>query len=698
MIEPKIRQISGVEGLTARANVDMESTLPSEPTINVLAYDGAMEINEPLLHEGVLMDASDKRGCLLQVRFAEKHGLKAGDTLEVEYGDNTYSFVVRGLVYSPEQIGVSLSISGNSEDYGFMLVNAEAISPVPLQQVIVKLAEGASSDTIKQAIEQALPEAMVVDRESHESTSGAVSNGTLFANLTLLFPMLAYIVACMIVMTTLTRMINNQRIQIGTLKSLGYSSRRIKRHYLAYAFFPSLVGSLAGILVGHYLLAPVVWNILIGRSEYPYQVRPFVSLPAWGMVALSVISSVLICLHMLNKNMNESTASLLRPKAPAESKRLFFERFPRFWSGLSFNTKMVIRNFSRNKLRTLMSCVGILSCTALLIASFGIQDSVHSVTANHYTKTLRYTVRANLGQEAGEAAAYRRRLSAESVQSILEKPVRVIAGEKSRQSLLTVVEDQQDTLYLGEDETLVQILPGTLVITYKLAETLGVQAGDVVELHFPGDDEPVRLAIGQMVHNNLSQGLYLARTTWEGLRKGGFVPTALQLYQPTEATMQQLSIMDEVDSLDWPEDQILEMEKTLETLTGIFSIISVVALALAFVICYNMGLMNFVERMREYATLKVLGYHQKEIRKLILRENTIVTIVGILVGVGAGIALTGAILIAVQTESIYYPTVVRPISIAGACLVTFAFSYFIQLFLTRKVKDVDMIEALKSVE
>lgn len=193
----------------------------------------------------------------------------------------------------------------------------------------------------------------------------------MFANLTLVFPLIAYAVAALIVMTTLTRMIENQRMQLGTLKALGYPSRRIRGHYLSYAVWPSLIGSLLGVVAGHALLPNVIWALLLGQNEYPYKLYPSISWEAWAMVALTVVMSVLICLYTYQKSARETTADLLRPKPPKAGRRILLERVGFLWRRFNFNTKMIVRNLMRNRMRTIMSFVGILCCNALIIALSG---------------------------------------------------------------------------------------------------------------------------------------------------------------------------------------------------------------------------------------------------------------------------------------------------------------------------------------
>lgn len=694
----KLRSIEGVEEVCARFSMDLDTTLPEKPTINVTAYNGPMHINLPLVEEGEMLAQTDLRGCLVQSGFAKAHGLELGDRVTVEMQGTEFSFVIRGKVFSPEFICVTQGTYPNPKEYGYILINAQAMPYVPLTQMVLTLSENADAETVEKAIAGELPEALVQNRRAHKSTASAINNAEMFRALTLVFPVFAYAVAALIVLTTLTRMVDNQRLQIGTLKALGYPSRRIRNHYLSYAVVPSAVGSVLGVFIGHWGLPTTIWALLLGQNEYPYQVYPDISWLSWAMAVLTVLMSIGICLHTYHKSARETTANLLRPKPPRAGKRIFLERIGPLWRSFSFNTKMVIRNLMRNRMRTIMSFVGILCCNALIIASFGLQDSVNLIAVTHYTKVLNYDVRANLTMQAGEGRSYDRRLDAERVESIMEKAVSVHADAESRTTMLTVVETEQQMLCLGEGEVHTPILPGGVAVTAKLADALKTAQGDELTLFFAADDEPVCVTVSQIVYNNIQQGMYMEQETWESLRKGGFVPTALLLKNPTEACLSELASMDEVDRLERPVEQSEELTELMNMLSSIFVILMGIALALAFVICYNMGLMNFAERVREYATLKVLGYHQKEIRRLIVGENVLITLAGIACSLSAGKGLTGLVLRVCASESVTYPSRPAVSSIMIACAITFCFSLFIQLFLTRKVRSIDMVEALKSVE
>ena len=695
----RVQSLPGVKKAIARFSVEMESTLPSKPMMNLTGYDGAMTINEPILQSGEALQTSDKRGCLLQAGFANAHGLRVGDSLTVKQNGTEHSFVIRGICYSPEFVSVSSSgFPADTSNYGYMLVNTCALPQIPLQQMPVLTDGTVPLDDVAAAIRSALPNALVAGRAAHQSTAAVQENVQMFRKISYMFPVAAFAVSALIVMTTLTRMIENQRVPIGTMKSLGFSQKKIRGHYLAYAIWPALIGSLLGVVAGYYTVPELIWVLLIGHYEYPYQLMPNISLAAFGLVLFSVGVSVGICLYAYGKTTKEPTAYLLRTKPPKDGKRLFFERITFLWKRFSFNTKMVLRNLLRNKMRTLMSCIGLLCCNVLIIASIGLQDSIVIAADNHYSRALGYDLLVTLNEKAGSAAAYKHRLKAAGVESIMERPARVFSESMQRISKITVTENNQTMLKLGKNESYVPMPETGAAITEKLAKTLQMSVGDTLYLQLAGDDELVYIPVASIVVNNYSQGVYMTQATWESLRKGPFYPTHIQLLEPSPECVAELKDMEEVVKTQTTTTQKQEFLDTLDMISSVFFILMVIALALAFVICYNMGLINFAERTREYATLKVLGYHKKEIRKLIVNENTLITVIALALSVYPGIGFTGAILAMVESESALYTAHVLPATIAISSAVTFLFSYFIQLLLVRKVQGIVMVEALKSNE
>ena len=481
---------------------------------------------------------------------------------------------------------------------------------------------------------------------------------------------MAFAVAAMIVLTTITRMMENQRLQMGTLKALGFHGRQIRSHYMCYALYPSLIGSLLGLFVGRHTLPSILWELEMSHFQFPYRLNPPVSWSEWLVTGLGVLLAVAICYRTYRQSGRETTAQLLRPKPPKAGRKLLLERFPRLWSRMGFNAKMVTRNLMRNKGRSLTSLVGVLA----------------------------YTARANLSGTTDQAESYGKRIEARRVEAVMDKTVSIRTGEKSRTTTLTVLQDDQRLLLLGPDDAWMPLPETGVILSQKLAQYLNAGVGDDVGLWLAGDDEAITTTVSAIAPIDIGLMAFMGRSQWESYRKGAFTPSALLLLNPTERGIQTVNALDELDDWEYPDQQYLDTMSVLDAVTGVFKLMFFIALGLAFVMLYNMGILNFMERSREYATLKVLGYHQKEIRRLITTENDLLTGLGVLLGIGPGFWLTGAILESCASKTMQFVPYVSWKAVVIGCVVTYAFSFFVTRFLARKVKGIDMVAALKSVE
>ena len=695
-----IRHTGGVKDILPRTSVTVDvEGLGEDVEAALEIYEGPMDINRPYLRSGTLLQEGDTRGCLVEEQFAAAHDIQPGDSVMLLVAGQRLRFTVRGTVLSAEYTVTSKETVPDPEHYGFILLNHCAVPDLPYTTVLVKLEEGADESAVQAAIEQAIPTALVVTTRTHGNVSTARGYAQMFHGLSFVFPVLAFSVAAMIVVSTLKRMIDKQRMEIGTLKELGYTNRRIRKHYLWYAFLPSVIGSVIGLYVGWYTIPKVIWDMMMHNSRYPDMMWPPISPIAYGMTVLSVALSVLICQIALRSSMRESPAELLRPKPPKSGTRVLLERWTGLWKRLSFNSKMIIRNLMRNKGRTAILLAGIICCNMLIIATFGLQDSIQYFMRQYYGGTLTYDIRVDLKpDQAGTLDSYRSRLDSECTEGIMEIGVSLHGAGKARACLLTVMEDDQTIWHLTADQQILPLPEKDIVISRKLADIMGISLGDPVEIYLPGDSDPICLTAEEFADVNVGQGIFMGKSAWEKCRKGPFSVTALLIRNPSELAMHLIAESEDTDTVKKLETQFSEGMTILDATATAFSIMSGAALGLAFVICYNMGLMNFTERIRDYATLKVLGYHQREIRSLMLRESSLTAFLGTLLGIPPGIALVSIILKTCEFDSMVFVGHVKAPSVLLACVITSSFAVCVEWLLTRKVRGIDMVEALKSVE
>lgn len=696
----RIQALDGVDVLQPRITLKADlPDLPGKVTATLHAVDGEMILNKPTLKSGELLSPEDNRGCLIEEQFAAAQGLRPGDILKIQTSGLERNLIVRGTVLSPEYLITTKDMAPDPSSYGFILLNSSAFKELPFTQLILSVKEDADQATLEDKIRVIVPEAVIQTQETHGSTLQGRNYISLFRNMSYLFPVLAYFVAALVVVTTISRLMDTQRIQMGTLKALGYDNGAIRRHYLAYALIPSMLGSGLGLASAQYTLPPVLWKMLAVNIRVPEVRYAPISPLAWGLAGAEILMTVAICIVHEGRASRECAAELLRPKPPRAGSRVLLETIPFLWQRFSFNTKMVIRNLFRNKGRTLMSMVGMLFCNMLIICSFGLQESIPRFIEQYFSETLLYDTRAELKEgEAVPLESYRGRLEAERVDGIMEKSISLRTEKRIKTTLLTVLPEETKLLAVGPGRTVAPLPQEGLVLTEKLAGQMGAACGDAVSIWLTGEDEPLILNISGLTDISIGQGAYMSQRAWECLRKGDFYPTALLLKNPTGNTILKLEDMDEVESIKYPGDQQKQTMRVLESATSAFSILSAVALGLAFVICYNMGQLNFTERVREYATLKVLGYHQREIRGLMFRENNLTAILGVGAGIPLGILLVRIILKMCEFDQMVFVPYVSLRTVLMCSLATFAFTCLIQMLITRKVKRVNMVEALKSVE
>ncbi len=694
-----LANLGGVRVVQARFTDDMDAPdLGDDVTLKVHACQGEAAINVPLITAGSALGGEDLRGCLLEKQFAEAHGLTVGDSLKLDVEGVEMNFVIRGLALSVEHVITAKDVTPDPVHYGFAVINWDAVDFLPVNELLVSLRPGADAAQAESRIQSLLPEAMILTQKTHASTQRTRNDVTMFKNLTYVFPVLAFAVAAMVVLTTLTRMIENQRLQMGTLKALGYNNRQIRGHYLSYALVPSLAGSALGVVVGQYTLPDVLYGMEAAHYILPEKLRAPISASAWGMAGLMVLLSVGICLYAYRKQARETTAALLRPRPPRAGSRVLLENWRSLWKKFSFNRKMVVRNIARNKGRTFVAMLGLLCCNMLIICALGLQDSIEASLGEYYTGTLGYDVRADLDVTAGTLESYQNRLEAGRVEGEMEIGVSVRGGGQSRTVALDVLKEGQQLLRLGAKGAVVPLPADGVAVSRKLADVMSLSAGDPVELWFSGDDRAHVFSVRAVYEVNIGQTVFMAENLWNGMGKGAFRPTALLVKAPTELSLHKLEEMDEVTALKYPDRQYRQTLTLMDSTTAVFNLMYGAALGLAFVICYNVGLINFTERTRDYATLKVLGYHQKEIRMLMMRENNLITGLGALLGILPGFALTQAVFQALHTDNNIFSAHVTLYTVVVATVITCLFSILIERLLTRKVRSIDMVEALKSVE
>ena len=551
----------------------------------------------------------------------------------------------------------------------------------------------------------------VLDRNTNAGYVSYSMDADRMGNLASVFPLIFFLVAALVCLTTMTRMVEEQRVTIGGLKALGYSKGAIAVKYVGYGFLASALGSLIGLAVGLTLLPWIIctaWGIIYATGDIYYSLEPATSLFACGAAVGTV---TLAALGACFSTLTAVPAQLMRPKAPPMGRRILLERIGPLWRRLSFNYKVTLRNLFRYQKRFWMTVAGIGGCAALIVTAFGLRDSILDIMDIQYDEIYRYTAQVGLVDKVttGELG---------EVEAMLEQSGLVTDFAPCRSETVTARTDAysvdatlQTTASQEELERFVNLRhrtssePVTLpddgvVLTEKLAKLLDVEVGDTITLE---GDKTVTARVADITEHYIQHSVYLTDAYYQTLF--GQAPednTVLVDYDPEAEGADQLAsdlvALDGVTTVSLNEDTRRTFSSSLESVDYAVILIIVCAAALAFVVLYNLTNINITERMREMATLKVLGFYDRELSAYIYRENVILTVFGVAMGMLMGKALHQWLILTVEIDLLMFGRVLQWKSYAWATALTVVFSLLVNLAAHRKLKKLDMVESLKTVE
>ena len=521
-----------------------------------------------------------------------------------------------------------------------------------------------------------------------------------------IFPVVLYMVAAMVTFTTMTRFVDEERTNAGIFKALGYRNRDIVAKFVLYGFLAGTVGTLIGTLLGHYLLAGVISDVItagmvVGKShEYFYWSYSLIAL------ALSWVSSVLPAYLVARRELHDEAAQLLLPKPPVKGSKILLERLSFIWSRLSFTHKVTARNIFRYKQRMLMTIFGVAGSVALLFAGLGIQSSVGGVVERQFEQIQQYQmiVAEKSSASEQEKADLETALQAESIYAYqkiysksIEKDFKGKAGLQTITMMVTSGEDFKPFIILEENGREVQVTDGA-VVSQKLAQLAGVTVGDELEL----DGKEIKVAA--ISENYVGHFVYLKRATYEQVY--GTSPQdntyLVKLKDPTPSNTEKeaATFMGKaaVSGVVQNATAIHLFESVANSLNKTMAILVLVSVLLAIVILYNLTNINVAERIRELSTIKVLGFHNKEVTLYIYRETMVLSFVGIVLGLVAGYYLHQFLIQMISPATIlFYPQVSWEVSALPIVAVTVILA-LLGFFVNHHLRKVDMLEALKSVE
>ncbi len=530
------------------------------------------------------------------------------------------------------------------------------------------------------------------------------------------FPELFFLVAALISLTTMTRMVEEERTQIGTLKALGYGKGAIAGKYMMYAFLATMGGSIFGVLIGEKLFPfVIIYSYQIMYTHLPHIVTPYQWDYALMATGAALACTLLATFYACYKELAAQPAELMRPPSPKEGKRILLERVTLIWKHLNFTWKSAIRNLFRYKKRFFMTIAGIGGCMALMVVGFGIRDSIMCIGTIQYQEIQVYDGMIYLSSSVTEDQIQQIKNAMDG----MDKMDRYIEMEMTREPVSVSIDGSTEDVYLcvPEDKDAIEdfmnfrsrttgevyhIQDEGVILTEKMANTLDVSSGDTIYLGADGSEKEV--TVTAVCENYMEHYVYMSPELYQELY--GKAPeynsilfdlkdaSARELSQTGEELLKYDGVLN-VTYTNSIEDQLNTM---LQSLNLVIVVLIVSAGLLAFVVLYNLNNINITERRRELATLKVLGFYDMEVSSYVYRENIMLTIFSIAVGIVLGALLHRFVITTVEVDAVMFGRVVNWQSYLYSALFTTAFSLFVNWVMYYKLKKIDMVESLKSVE
>lgn len=642
--------------------------------------------------------SKDKKGVWFDSYLAKNLDLKVGDEITVTYQNMKITEKILGLVNTPDHVYFvkdDTEIFPTHKNYGFMYLSINELPegmPQIFNQVIIDIDNTDKLQETKADLENSIKSAIAVtDREASTSYQGynsEIEEGTTYSSV---FTFLFLFIAVLSVTTTMNRFVKKQRTQIGTLKALGFKNRKIINHYVGYGFIVSLVASIVGLLVGRYALGTFFLNMEMSYFEIPVYntvLIPVVYILAIAVVVLITLVTYLSCRSILK----ESAVEALRLEIPKVKNTKFDLTTKGIFKKASISTRWNLRDVGRNKGRSIMAIVGITGCTMLMLCTFGMMDTMKSYLSWEFDKISNFEYKLSLSNNYTD----------EQIDNITQKygketsqtlGIEIKNKDKKETNTLTVNDAPNKLKYTNHNKEYIDLKDDGIYITEKLSEKYGLQVGDEITWHIFGDDNWYTCKIIGLNRDPQNQQLNMSRKYFESL---GLTYRADVVY--TDEDLSNTKTIDGVDTIQSLTTLKQGMESMLETVQTMIVLLIVVSAILGFVIIYNLGILSFTEKQYQFATLKVLGFKDKQIKNIFVKQNLWLTIVGIILGLPLGFWMLDYIFKSALGDNYDFTAYIKPTSYLYAVVGSLIVSIIVNKVLSRKVKKIDMVTSLKGNE
>ena len=567
------------------------------------------------------------------------------------------------------------------------------------------------ADADAELADLSLPKWYVWDRNNNVDYSGFEDDTEKIDAIAKVFPVFFIMVAALVCLTTMTRMVEEERTQIGTLKALGYSKLDIMTKYMLYAVGASLFGSAIGLAIGFQLFPKVIINTYRMMYIIPEPLTPFrwnyAIICTLAAIACTGISAFVAC----RKELQSCPAELMRPRAPKAGKRVLLERIPWLWKRLSFIRKVTLRNVFRYKRRVLMTVIGIAGCTALMLTGFGLKYAIGAIVPKQFGEVFRYDGVAALDDvsmrektETFHAVEELESISEEMM--VMQKTMDARSGNNVKSVYLFVPQkpekmDSYIALRERSSQEHLELTDDTVIINEKLGKLMDWKVGDKVTL-LSTDGRPTEAEIGGITENYTFNYVYMTPKLYKSLFRDvpdyNLVMFNMADPQAESKTSEELLAIENLLGVSYTSGGNAKFEDMISSLDAIVWVLIASAGLLAFIVLYNLSNINVNERVRELATIKVLGFYDREVSAYIYRESNISAVIGLLAGLGLGVILEKFVIMTAEVDIVMFAPEIPFTCFLSAAALTIVFTEIVNVILHFKLKKIDMVESMKSVE
>ncbi|MCR4907974.1 MAG: ABC transporter permease [Lachnospiraceae bacterium] len=703
----KVLDLEGVEKAERRISVKGKALLPDREADMYLNFLEGNEISCLSPVDGEVYVPGEK-GVWLDYNFAEKNGLHIGDTVRLKYEGRDFDAILKGTVRHPEYVYFLRDTASMMPDYGFYGAAFMDVSEYPEEDVcfneMILDAEGIDNEKalnrdekeIRNILDTRIKDVLdndslaVLDKDDNLSYQTFRAEMEQHKGMAFMFPVVFMLISVLGIITTMTRLTKKQRTEIGTLKALGFSRGIITLHYISYGFFLSLSGSVLGAVAGYKYIVDLVLNMMKSTYLLP-QAKGKLTFSGVLVIMASVAVASLVSFLSCRKELVPPPAETLKIEAPKLMKPSRFEK-SKVWLKLKFATQWNFRDIRRNKVRTGMGIVGVTGCTMLMLTAFGCLDSIEFITNWMYGELNTAAYQIVMKEDASREESYEyakkyRGQMMEIAQADFE------AGGIRKSGNVTVIEKGSLLHFQGDAFEHQFLTEKGIAMSAKMADSLGISKGEFVRWHLTGDDKWQKDRVVQIYANPGTQGITMYREIYEE-HELEFKPLMiLTNVDPSSDLMDD----DNVTGVQDTKEMMRSMDQMKEMMYMMMAIFISAAVILGVVVLYNQGVLSFVEKAREMATLKVLGFSTGKIRGILQLQNLWITIAGVILGIPFGRLLLYEIM-ADMPESMDYRAVIFIPSYFYSVLGTLILSAAVSFFLSARVKYIDMVEALKGIE